>query len=444
MKKVITYGTYDLLHFGHIRLLERAKSLGDYLIVAVTSDNFDKQRGKINVKQSLIERIENVKKTGLADEIIVEEYEGQKIDDIKKYNIDIFTVGSDWVGKFDYLSDYCEVVYLERTEGVSSTELRSNASIKLGFVGEASFLHKFVDECQYINGLNVCGIYSKQQSSLSENLKKLLTNKPYDEFLDDVDAIFVATQAPNKFELLETALNKKKHILCESPIANSAEECKKLFDLAEKNGCILMESNKTAYAIAYYKLLLLAKSKKIGQIVSIDATCTSLMDKNNTEIDKEWKSFYSWGPTVLLPVFQLLGTDFKHKQLIASYLDSEKTFDGFCAVNLVYPNAVANLKVGKGIKSEGHLVISGTEGYIYVPAPWWKTEYFELRYENEMNNRKYFFKLEGEGIRCELSVFARSVMQNRNLSRISKTVSLAISEMMKDFNEKNNITELDI
>lgn len=79
MIKVITYGTYDLLHYGHIRLLERAKSLGDYLIVAVTADDFDKVRGKINVQQSLTERIEAVRKTGLADEIIVEEYEGQKL-----------------------------------------------------------------------------------------------------------------------------------------------------------------------------------------------------------------------------------------------------------------------------------------------------------------------------------------------------------------------------
>ena len=113
MKKVITYGTYDLFHYGHLRLLERAKNLGDYLIVGVTSDDFDKQRGKINVKQSLIERIESVRATGLADEIIVEEYEGQKIDDIQRYNIDIFTLGSDWVGKYDYLNEYCNVVYLD-------------------------------------------------------------------------------------------------------------------------------------------------------------------------------------------------------------------------------------------------------------------------------------------------------------------------------------------
>ena len=125
MVKVITYGTYDLIHNGHVKLLERAKSLGDYLIVGVTADDFDKMRGKINVQQSLMERIEGVRATGLADEIIVEEYEGQKIDDIRRYDVDIFTVGSDWAGKFDYLNEYCKVVYLPRTEGISSSKVRS-------------------------------------------------------------------------------------------------------------------------------------------------------------------------------------------------------------------------------------------------------------------------------------------------------------------------------
>lgn len=140
MIKVITYGTYDLLHHGHIRLLERAKELGDYLIVGVTADDFDKKRGKINVQQSLMERVEAVRATGIADEIIIEEYEGQKIDDIRKYDVDIFTVGSDWSGKFDYLNEYCKVVYLQRTQGVSSSELREQqCAVRLGLVGTRHF-----------------------------------------------------------------------------------------------------------------------------------------------------------------------------------------------------------------------------------------------------------------------------------------------------------------
>ena len=121
MKKVITYGTYDLFHEGHYNLLKRAKALGDYLIVGVTTEHFDLARGKVNVIDPIMTRIENVRKTGFADEIIVEDHEGQKIEDIQKYGVDIFTLGSDWVGAFDYLKPFCEVVYLDRTADISST-----------------------------------------------------------------------------------------------------------------------------------------------------------------------------------------------------------------------------------------------------------------------------------------------------------------------------------
>ena len=120
-----------MLHYGHIKLLERAKALGDYLIVGVTADDFDKTRGKINVQQSLMERIEAVRATGLADKIIVEEYEGQKIDDIRRYDVDIFTVGSDWAGKFDYLNEYCKVVYTLPCSSFAPGQLGASFSLVL-------------------------------------------------------------------------------------------------------------------------------------------------------------------------------------------------------------------------------------------------------------------------------------------------------------------------
>ena len=153
MKKVITYGTYDLLHQGHINLLKRAKALGDYLIVGVTNDNFDRDRGKLNVKNNVLERVEAVRATGLADKIIIEDYVGQKIDDIQKYDVDIFTVGSDWVGKFDYLNEYCQVVYLPRTEGISSTMLREqqDKETRIGIVGAGRIAQRFPKEADAVS-----------------------------------------------------------------------------------------------------------------------------------------------------------------------------------------------------------------------------------------------------------------------------------------------------
>ena len=103
MKKVITYGSFDLFHEGHYNLLKRAKELGDYLIVGITTEQFDESRGKLNIVDSLIDRIEHVKETGFADLIIIEDHLGQKVEDIQKYGVDIFTLGSDWEGKYDYL-----------------------------------------------------------------------------------------------------------------------------------------------------------------------------------------------------------------------------------------------------------------------------------------------------------------------------------------------------
>ncbi len=145
MRKVITYGTYDLLHQGHINLLRRARDLVDYLIVGVTNDSFDRERGKLNVRNNVLERVEAVKATGLADKIIIEDYVGQKIDDIQKYDVDVFAIGSDWEGKFDYLKEFCEVVYLPRTKGISSTMLREETQeiVRLGILGVAESLNAY-------------------------------------------------------------------------------------------------------------------------------------------------------------------------------------------------------------------------------------------------------------------------------------------------------------
>ena len=124
MKKVITYGTFDLFHMGHLNILKRAKELGDYLVVAVSSDAFNAIKGKKCIIPDY-ERMEIVRASKYVDEVIVENSWDQKIDDVKKHNIDIFVMGDDWEGKFDFLKDYCEVVYLPRTPNISSTMIKT-------------------------------------------------------------------------------------------------------------------------------------------------------------------------------------------------------------------------------------------------------------------------------------------------------------------------------
>lgn len=436
MIKVITYGTYDLLHYGHIRLLERAKELGDYLIVGVTSDDFDRGRGKINVQQTLMERVKAVKDTGIADQVIVEEYEGQKIDDIRRYGVDIFAVGSDWEGKFDYLNSYCKVVYLPRTEGVSSSEIRKqNRKMKIGIVGETNILKKFADESEYVNGCEVVGVCSQDDEYLKNFDKLECRTKSYSELLKCVDAVYIASHPSLHFSQIKEALENGKHVLCESPIALDLKECAEAFDIAERNGLILMDAIKTAYSTAYSRMLLLAESGAIGKIVSVDAVCTSLRNiQGNDEkfFMNNWSAMCAWAPTAMLPVFQLLGVGFKKFDVVSSYADKRKTYDVFSKINFVYDSAVASVKVGNGVKSEGELVISGTNGYIYVPAPWWKTDYFEIRYENQTNNKRYFYQLNGEGIRYEIVAFMKSIERKKCVDAIPLEISENICRVISE------------
>lgn len=444
MKKVITYGTYDLLHQGHINLLRRAKELGDYLIVGVTNDSFDRDRGKLNVRNNVLERVEAVRATGYADQIIIEDYIGQKIDDIIKYGVDVFAIGSDWEGKFDYLREFCDVVYLPRTEGISSTMLRgvSQTVVKVGILGCGRVAQRFPSEASVVSGIKVVAAYDIDAKITKSFSSKFLGITAYDNcksFFDAVDAVYISTPHLAHFENIKEALNQKKHVLCETPMVLKKDEALELYKTAENHGVILMEANKTAHCPAFNHLVVMIKSGVIGDVVDIDVSLSQLLDKKGREFDPNQAggALYEEGSYPLLPIYKIMGIKYNDLTLYSRF---ENGVDIYTRGIFRYPNAICTFKVGLGVKTEGNLIISGTKGYAYVPAPWWKTDYFELRYEDQNENKRFFYKWDGFGLRYEIQEFISCILNNRfSTSRLRRRESIQMAAVMEQFKQKDNL-----
>lgn len=445
MKTVITYGTYDMLHQGHLNLLRRAKELGDYLIVGVTNDNFDRERGKLNVLNNVLDRVEAVKATGLADKIIIEDYVGQKIDDIQKYDVDIFAIGSDWTGQFDYLKEYCQVVYLPRTEGISSTMLREEIqeAVNIGIVGAGRISQRFVPEASFVNYANVNGVYDIDESqaySFAYKHKLARVYQSYEDLLDSVQAVYIATPHLSHYQLCKQAILSKKHVLCETPLVLNGDEAKELFELAKMNDVVLLEANKTAYSPAFNHLITMIKSGLIGDVVDVSASESKLWgEKFTRELDPDQAggSMYELGSYPLLPIIKLMGIEYEN---INIYSKIDNGIDIYTRGIMRYPKGICSFQLGLGVKTEGNLIVSGTKGYAYVPAPWWLTDYYEFRFEDQNQNKKFFYKWDGAGLRYEIQEFLSCIFSRRHSTvRLRQEESIAMAKIMQQFSEHKNV-----
>ena len=439
MKKVITYGTFDLFHEGHYNILKRAKALGDYLIVGVTSESYDIERGKLNVRDSLLKRIENVRRTGFADEIIIEEYQGQKLSDIIKYKVDLLVLGSDWRGKFDYLKNYCDVVYLERTKNISSTKLRGEGTTyTVGVVTDNDQDNGIVWETKYVSGLHVECVFSENAEAAESFCDKYELDSYYsveadngewqqgfDCFLSQVDIVYIKTEQPKREKYIRRSLELGKYVISDAPMTNNKEKLKDLFALAAAHHVLLVEKINLVYLRAFNQLVWQTHSALVGDIVCVK--CSISQD--------HFEGGRSFSETAVLPlcaIIKILGRNYQEV--------NSNDRSGNCIYDMItmkYQDALATIEIGTTVDVEDEFVVIGTKGRVTIPGDWWNTGYFEAKIDDSKGLKRYCFNFEGNGLRYLLQELLIMISDERTeCTRLFNEESETLADILEIINQR--------
>ena len=426
MKKVITYGTFDMFHEGHYNILKRAKEYGDYLIVAVTGEDYDIGRGKLSVRDSLSTRIENVKKSGFADHVIVEEYLGQKIYDIIKYGVDVFVIGDDWRGKFDLIEEYCELIYLPRTEGISSTQIREEtfAKHRIGIVTDRYDDNMLVSEARRVSGFEVTSAFTEDKA-LGEcfkekyEIEKACTD--WESFAKDIDIVFVRTELKDRYKYVKKALEEGKHVITDDPCCIEREKEEELLALAKQKDVILMHNLKVLHTRVFIQLLWMVKSGLIGDVLRIDCSAS----KTDAGIKQ---LFYDLTTSALTTVFNILGTDYK--KIDKRIIKDDESIE-YMSMTVTYPSTEAIINIGNRVRMMNKIEIVGTEGTIWLGDNWWRADSFEL---TPVDGEKKIFNVnyEGNGFKFIVKDLATMMEDNRREYRLmNRDIDLAVAEVLE-------------
>lgn len=322
-------------------------------------------------------------------------------------------------------------VNLQRLEDVLETPL-TNASIarmtsrylRLGIIGTGSISNRFAEDVAYVSNIYLAAAYNPDQDEAKMFCDKfgiIDACDNVDDLLNKVDAVYVASPYYTHYDYVLKAMTAGKHVLCETPLTSTLKEAQELYTIAQKGGLVLMPALKTAYSPSFLNVIDEAKSGVIGEIVDVSATVTTLLPQSVT-VGYNNERLMDNAYYALLVILKLLGTDIK-KSFVFKQIDDAKVM--YLNATLEYEEAVAHVKAGTGVKSESSLVISGTKGYIYVPAPWWKPDYFEIRYENPYDNKKLYFPFESSGLKYETQCFTD------NVGLINTNQCITPAEMLK-------------
>jgi choline-phosphate cytidylyltransferase len=435
-RRVITYGTFDLLHSAHIDQLERARALGTYLIVAVLTDVFDAGRGKRFLAQDVVARCEAVRASGLADLVVLEEID-DKINNVLKYDIDVVAVFDSWEGPAAYtenLKRYCEVVYIPELEGaVSSTQLRG--TVHLGAWGDAEQVRKLREGTAVTPGVKIVAL---SEEHLDNNVDDTVISYhgSMNELLGHVDAVYIASALDQRAGNVRQALHERRHVLCQGPIACSENELESLFELAADRNVVLIESLPSAFTPAVERMTAVAQNGKIGRVRSVDINLNvpfEAFPKNHPgRLCIEQLS------EALLPLVRILhGREFV--SVACQRLDSGNEGDPghLSRVTILYEEATATITIGHGMLVPETLTVLGSEGYLTMPDPWRTASSFHLQFrdvnfEEASDTQDFQFATRRGGYRFDLADLASVVRLGRPQSHlVTRTNSIQMAAIIE-------------
>ncbi len=318
--------------------------------------------------------------------------------------------------------------------------------MRIGIIGTGRIAARFADTALTgIESTYISCVYNPREESAVRFIQQhniQACTADWDEFVDNIDAAYVASPHETHYEYSRKLLLSGKHVLCEKPAALKKAQVRELIDIAQNNQLVYMEALKTAYCPGYKALIQIAESGRIGRIVEVEAAFSRLTPLNTREYkdDDCNGSFLEFGSYTLLPVLTLLGCEYDDVTFRA--VRAQNGVDAYTKAFIEYKDEyidkTAIVKTGLGAKTEGQLVVTGTNGYILAKSPWWLTKEFEVRYENPGKIERYRFGYEGTGLCYEVREFVHRIKNNdKKTVDIYDNISIAMAEVMERFTDWN-------
>ena len=318
--------------------------------------------------------------------------------------------------------------------------------MRIGIIGTGRIAARFADTALTgIESTYISCVYNPREESAVRFIQQhniQACTADWDEFVDNIDAAYVASPHETHYEYSRKLLLSGKHVLCEKPAALKKEQVRELIDIAQNNQLVYMEALKTAYCPGYKALIQIAESGRIGRIVEVEAAFSRLTPLNTREYkdDDCNGSFLEFGSYTLLPVLTLLGCEYDDVtfRTVRAQNGVDAYTKAFIEYKDEYIDKTAIVKTGLGAKTEGQLVVTGTNGYILAKSPWWLTKEFEVRYENPGKIERYRFGYEGTGLCYEVREFVHRIKNNdKKTVDISDNISIAMAGVMERFTDWN-------